>query len=99
MSYYSHLEVLNVSWVPRGVYMRENTTESRVVTRKHSTNPAIPSILLHRNASAHPVNFDDFQILSSSSDSYELMIHESLVTNKYKPNLNVQSSSIPLNLF
>ena len=29
----------------------------------------------------------------------ELMIHESLLINKYRPNLNVQGSSIPLNLF
>ena len=69
------------------------------ITGKHSTNPAIPSILSHTNASGHPANFDDFQILSSSSDSYELMIHESLLINKYRPNLNVQGSSIPLNLF
>ena len=63
------------------------------------TNPAMSSILSHINASGHPANFDDFQILSSCSDSYELMIHESLLINKYKPNLNVQGSSIPLNLF
>ena len=69
------------------------------ITGKHSTNPAISSILSHTNASGHPANFDDFQILSSSSDSYELMIHESLLINKYRPNLNVQGSSIPLNLF
>ena len=59
------------------------------ITGKHSTNPAISSILSHTNASGHPANFDDFQILSSSSDSYELMIHESLLINKYRPNLNV----------
>ena len=69
------------------------------ITGKHSTNPAMSSILCHINASGHPANFDDFQILSSSSDSHELMIHESLLINKYKPNLNVQGSSIPLNLF
>ena len=69
------------------------------ITGKHSTNPAISSILSHTNASGHPDNFDDFQILSSPSDSYELMIHEGLLINKYRPNLNVQGSSIPLNLF
>ena len=68
------------------------------ITGKHSTNPAISCILFHTNASGHPDNFDDFQILFSS-DSYELMIHESLLINKYRPNLNVQGSSIPLNLF
>ena len=69
------------------------------ITGKHSTNPAVSSILSHTNAPVHPANFDDFQILSSSSDSYELMIHESLLINKYRPNPNVQGSSIPLNLF
>ena len=69
------------------------------ITGKHSTNPAMSSILSHINASGHPANLDDFQILSSSSDSYELMIHESLLINKYKPNLNVQGSFIPPNLF
>ena len=49
------------------------------ITGKHSTNPAISSIFSHTNASGQPANFDDFQILSSSSDSYELMIHESLL--------------------
>ena len=34
------------------------------ITGKHSTNPAISSILSHTNASGHPANFDDFQILS-----------------------------------
>ena len=70
-----------------------------LITGKHSTNPAISSIFSHTNASGHPANFDDFQVLSSSSDSYELMIHESVLIIKYRPNLNVQGSSIPLNLF
>ena len=43
-------------------------------------------------------NFDDFEILSSCSDDCELMIHESLLISKLKPTLNVQGSSIPLNL-
>ena len=47
------------------------------ITGKHSTNPAISSILSHTNASGHPASFGDFQILSSSSDSYKLTIHES----------------------
>ena len=69
------------------------------ITGKLSTNPAISSILFHTIASGRPANFDDFQILSSSPDSYELMIHKSLLINKYRPNLNVQDSSIPLSLF
>ena len=46
----------------------------------------------------HSANFDDFKILSSCSDTCELMIHESLLISKLKPSLNVQGSPIPLNL-
>ena len=66
------------------------------ITGKHTSNPAKSGVLSHSCASGHKVDFDDFKILSSCSDSYELMIHESLLINKYKPNLNVQGSSIPL---
>ena len=63
-------------------------------------NPTKSSVQLsHSCASGHKVDFDDFKILSCCSDSYELMIHESLLINKYKPTLIVQGSSIPLNLF
>ena len=61
---------------------------------KQSNNSAISSIIFHINASGHLANSDDFQILSSSSDSYELMIDESLLINKYKPNLNVQARKL-----
>ena len=56
-----------------------------LITEKQSTYLAICSIFSHINVSEHPANFDDFQILSSSFDSYELMIHESLLISKYKP--------------
>ena len=69
------------------------------ITGKHTSNPAKSSVLSHSCASAHKVDFDDFKILSCCSDSYELMIHESLLINKYKPTLDVQGSSIPLNFF
>ena len=69
------------------------------ITGKRTSNPTKSSVLSHSCASGHKVDFDDFKILSCCSDSYELMIHESLLINKYKPTLNVQGSSIPLNLF
>ena len=69
------------------------------ITGKHTSNPTKSSVLSHSRASGHKVDFDDFKILSCCSDSYELMIHESLLINKYKPTLNVQGSSIPLTLF
>ena len=66
------------------------------ITGKHTSNPTKSSVLSHSCASGHKVDFDYFKILSSCSDSYELMIHDSLLINKYKPTLNVQGSSIPL---
>ena len=63
-----------------------------------SSSPVMSSIFSHLNSTGHSANFDDFEILSSCSDTCELMIHESLLISKLKPSLNVQGSSIPLNL-
>ena len=73
------MKFVKVGRVPRGVYMGQNTrqlVECFPVIFSLGISP-ITSILSHINASGHPANFDDFQILSSSSDAYELMIHES----------------------
>ena len=68
------------------------------ITGKPSSSPVMFSIFSHLNSTGHSANFDDFEILSSSSDACELMIQESLLIPKLKPSLNVQGSSIPLNL-
>ena len=68
------------------------------ITGKPSSSPVMSSIFSHLNSTSHSANFDDFEILSSCSDTCELMIHESLLISKLKPSLNVQGSSIPLNL-
>ena len=65
---------------------------------KPSSSPVMSSIFSHLNSTGHSANFDDFEILSSCSDTCELMIHESLLISKLKPSLNVQGSSIPLTL-
>ena len=69
------------------------------IARKKFTSPTTSSIHSHISASGHLASFDDFKIIYSCSDSYELLIHESLLISKLKPSLNVQGSSIPLNLF
>ena len=69
------------------------------ITGKHLCSPSPSSILSHINTSGHSACFDDFKILSSCSDPFELMIHESLLISKLKPSPNTQGSSIPLNLF
>ena len=66
--------------------------------RKTVVQSVMSSILSHLNSTGHSSNFDDFKILSSCFETYELMIHESLLISKLKPSLNVKGSSIPLNL-
>ena len=67
-------------------------------TGKPSSSPVMSNIFSHLNSTGHSANFDDFEILSSCSDTCELLILESLLISKPKPSLNVQGSSIPLNL-
>ena len=59
------------------------------ITGKPSSSPVMSSILSHLNTTDHSANFDDFTILSSCSNTSELMIHESLLISKLKPSLNV----------
>ena len=68
------------------------------ITGRPSSSSVMSSILSHLNSTGHSANFDDFKILSTCSETYELMIHESLLLSKLKPSLNVQGSSISLNL-
>ena len=49
------------------------------ITGKPSSSPVMSSIFSHLSTTGHSANFDDFKILSSCSDSCELMIHESLL--------------------
>ena len=51
---------------------------------KPSSSPVMSSIFSHLNSTGHSANFDDFEILSSCSDTCELMIHESLLISKLK---------------
>ena len=54
---------------------------------KPSSDPVMPSIFTHLNSTSRSANFNDFEILSSCSDTCELMIHESLLISKLKPSL------------
>ena len=49
------------------------------LTGKPLSSPAMSSIFSHLNSTGHSANFDNFEILSSCSDTCELMIHESLL--------------------
>ena len=68
------------------------------ITGKPSSCSVMPSIFFHLNTTGDSSNFDGFAILSSCSNTSELLIHESPLISKLKPSLNVQGSSIPLNL-
>ena len=76
----------------------QHITFNKVLTGRPSSSPVMSSILSHLNSTGHSANFDDFKILSSCSETYELMSHERLLISKLKTSLNVQGSSIPLNL-
>ena len=68
------------------------------ITGQPSSSPVMSIIFSYFNTTGHSANFDDFKIPSSCSYTCELLIHESLLISKLKPSLNVQGSSIPLNL-
>ena len=57
------------------------------LTGNQVSHPALSSIFAHINATGHTPNLEDFKIISSSNDSYELSIYESLLINKYKLHL------------
>ena len=50
------------------------------LTGKKRPNSFLTSILSRHQDANHPVSFEDFKILSSSSFEYELLQHESLLT-------------------
>ena len=53
----------------------------------------------HISKSGHNGSLDDFHILSKTENSFDLLIHESLLILRDHPSLNSQQSSIPLVLF
>ena len=57
------------------------------------------SIRQHSQDTNRPFSFQDFRILSTASNSHDLHFQESLLINKEKPTLNVQTSSDNLSLF
>ena len=68
------------------------------ITGKKCYNPPHTSILSHHRDKNHPVSFEDFKILSSSSFEYDLLLHESLLISKLKPSLNANIGSASLSL-
>ena len=50
----------------------------------------------HINQSGHAASFKDFSILDRANNEFDLLIHESLLILRDRPELNSQQSSIPL---
>ena len=53
----------------------------------------------HISKSGHDASLENFEIISRTENSFELLIHESLLVLRDRPMLNSQLSPIPLVLF
>ena len=65
----------------------------------HRNNNNSSAVYNHSFTTGHPVSPEDFSILSSTSNSTDLLIHESLPILRDHPTLNSQTFSIQLMLF
>ena len=65
---------------------------------KRST-PSSSSVGDHIKQSGHEGTLEDFSIISKTSMTFDLLIHESLLIQRDRPNLNSQQSSISMALF
>ena len=61
--------------------------------------PSRSSIGDHGKQTGHVASLDNFQIISRADNSFDLLIHESLLIQRDRPNLNFQQSSFPVVLF
>ena len=53
----------------------------------------------HISKSGHDASLENFEIISRTDNSFDLLIHESLLILRDRPSINSQLSSIPLALF
>ena len=53
----------------------------------------------HIDQSGHAASVNDFSILDRANNDFDLLIHESLLILRDRPEFNSQHSSIPLVLF
>ena len=63
------------------------------------SSPSPSSIRNHIKQTGHTASIDDFSVISKTSNSYDLLIHESLLIQRDRPSLNSQQSSISMVLF
>ena len=60
------------------------------------TNPKHSAVRKHSDDAEHPINADDFKIIGSVREEYDLRTLESLFIRDQKPTLNENSSAYPL---
>ena len=65
-------------------------------TGKPLSKPSFSNILSHHQSSGHPIDPDDFSILTSCASTFELFLRESLLISKFQPSLNANLRSVPL---
>lgn len=68
-------------------------------TGKAVKNKMQSAISDHLSDENHNASFDDFTVLASAPSDYHLLILESLLISKDRPNLNNNIASVPLKLF
>ena len=61
--------------------------------------PSSSSVWDHIKQSGHAGTLEDFSIISKTDMTFDLLIHESLLIQRDRPNLNSQQSSISMVLF
>ena len=69
------------------------------LTGKRVKTPKKSAICDHILEKGHDVSFDDFNILTKETNAFKLLIKESLLISRDKPELNKNVYSIPLELF
>ena len=62
-------------------------------------SPSPSSIWDHIKQTGHSALLENFSIISMSDNSFNLLIHESLLFQRDSPCLNSQQSSIPIVMF
>ena len=69
------------------------------LTDKHVKSPKKSVIFEHILLKGHQASFNDFSILSKEANEFKLLIKESLLISRDKPELNKNIYSTPLELF
>ena len=79
------------------VRIHEHLGKSFRTNKPISVTPS--AVLQHIRQTGHTSTVDNFSIISSANNNFELLLKESLLIHRDRPSLNNQVSSVPLSLF